>query len=51
MTKFTSCHRIPAVDFEFMRCVNIIKLPKCNVGNGEDGFEPARRTDGLSAIQ
>jgi len=23
----------------------------CNVGNGEDGFEPARRTDGLSAIQ
>jgi len=23
----------------------------CNVGNGEDGFEPARRTGDLSAIQ
>jgi hypothetical protein len=26
-------------------------LGHCNVGNGEDGYEPARRTDGLSAIQ
>jgi hypothetical protein len=24
---------------------------ECNVGNGEDGFEPARRTDDLSAIR